>query len=476
MDAIDTANAIRSGAMSASEAVEAAIRRQTAVEPRLHAFVWTGFEKALKEASDFQPGPARPLGGVPMAIKDLGGMAQGEPMFLGTKVLRDHPTLMTSDSNAIAALRRGGAISIGRTSGPELASGNCPGDSATDAFGPTCNPWNPQYTVAGSSGGSAAAVAAGVVPIAHGSDGGGSIRIPASVNGLVGLKVSRGRISSGPGYGHYVEGLACDGVLTRTVRDTAAAVDVMQGWAPGDPYCAPPMTEPLVDVLTTEPARLRIGVCLSNELGPLDPECATAVSSIADLLDTLGHEVVESHPSPYFDHGIIECWSLIFATVLGFSVPRLERVLGRELRESDVEAGTWVDYQRFLAMTYQEHTAIVGYINQFARSMAPWWHADGGYDLLLTPTLARTPPKLGDLTREPADRVGRFLDTFAFTAQFNFTGQPAISLPLSMSAAGLPIGVQFAARYGAEATLLQLAAQLERSAPWRERRPPIFAD
>jgi amidase len=474
-DGLETAAHLKAGEVSPVEAIDAAIERCQQVDPEINAFVWTCFEKAREEAArcDVNAGA---LSGVPYAIKDLGGLAAGEPTSLGNRFLKQKPIVSPIDDNVIARLRSSGLVSIGRTNVPEFAGGNCPGASENEVFGNTRNPWKPAHTPMGSSGGSAAAVASGIVPIAHGNDGGGSIRIPANANGLVGFKVSRGRISLGPASGHMAEGTATEGVVTRTVRDTAACLDALAGFEPGDPYSCFAFETPLLKAIETKGKRLKIGFCRVNEVGPLHQDTADVVSRVADKLANLGHGVTESHPERFFDKAILDSWSLIFATVVGNIFGAVKRRYGYELEEKDVERGTWVDYTRYKDSSLQEYLATVARINSFSRDIARWWHGEDGFDVLVTPTTARPAPALGDLVSNPDDRKGYWHHTFTYTAQFNFSGQPAVSLPLGESNEGLPIGVQLVGRYGDEQTLIQLAAELEDEIPWKDRKPAIFAE
>ena len=474
-DGLETASRLKAGDVSPVEVIDAAIQRCEQADPEINAFVWTCFDKAREEAArcDVHGGA---LSGVPFAIKDLGGIAAGEPTFLGNRFLKERPIVPPMDDNVVARLRNSGLVSIGRTNVPEFASGNCPGASENEAFGGTRNPWNPSHTPMGSSGGSAAAVAAGIVPIAHGNDGGGSIRLPANANGLVGFKVSRGRISLGPANGHSAAGTHTEGVMTRTVRDTAACLDALAGFEPGDPYSCFAFETPLLKAIETKGKRLKIGICNVNEVGPLHPDTAEVVSRVAAKLDGLGHSVTESYPERLFDEAMLDSWSYIYATVVGNIFEAVQRGYNYELTEADVERGTWVDYTRYKDSTLQEYLSTGALMNSFSRDIARWWHGEDGFDVLVTPTSARPAPALGDLVSDPDDRNGRFRDTFAYTSQFNFSGQPAVSLPLGESSEGVPVGVQFVGRYGDEQTLIQLAAELEEELPWNDRKPTISAE
>jgi amidase len=343
------------------------------------------------------------------------------------------------------------------------------------SFRPARNPWNPEHSTGGSSGGAAAAVASGMVPIAHASDGGGSIRIPASECGLVGLKPTRARVSKGPRGSEGWAGGSIDGVLTRSVRDAAAGLDAISARMPGEPYYPPPLPGPLAAEVGREPGALRIGF-LDRAPGDYylnDPQCTAAVQSTARLLDSLGHRVEESAPTAMFDAEFGRHFVTIIAADTALLFRELETLLGRAIRDDEVEprnaryrsAGAAIDAPTYLA-------ARAG-IGQWSRRMAEWWES---YDVLLSPTLAAPPPPLGWFTAEGPDKEGPRIGSFSpYTAPFNMTGQPALSLPLHWTPEGLPVGVQLVAAYGREDLLVRLAAQLETAAPWAEKRPRVHA-
>jgi len=425
------------------------------------------FDRALEDARAIKSGSA-PFAGVPTLIKDLGTPEAGEPSYMGNRVLKALGTKAPVDAHIVTKMKAAGLISIGRTNVPEMACGNCPWACENEAFGDTHKPWNLAHTATGAS---AAAVAAGIVPIAHANDGGGSTRVPASANGLVGLKPSRGRISWGPMIGESWAGASVQGLLTKTVRDTALGLDLVSGPMPGDPYSLPQPTRGFSEELSRSPGRLRIGLCRVNELSPLHPDCVAAVDSVARCLAAEGHYVEEAYPETQFDESGYAGYFRIIAVGTVATVRAIERIAGRSLTEADMEPGSWVSYQMGLPVTGAEYAEAHAHMNLFTRRYAAWWEGGNGYDLLLSPTMATPPPKLGFLISEPADRVIRSRDTFPFTMQCNVTGQPAISLPLAMSRDGLPVGVQLAARYGDEAMLLRIAAQLEQLMPWHQRKP-----
>ena len=474
MDATELVERIHQRELSAAEVVDAAIGACKTLNPVLNAVFSTRFDRARQEAATAGvTGGA--LYGIPTLIKDLGTAEAGEPQYLGSRVLKGLDARAPEDSFLVGKLKAAGAISLGRTLVPELASGNCPGACENEAFGDTRNPWNPAHTAMGSSGGAAAAVAAGIVPIAHGNDGGGSIRLPASATGLVGLKSSRGRISWGPTVGESWEGFATQGMLTRTVRDCALTLDVLQGYMPGDPYGCPVPSKPYVEEVAVDPGHLRIGICDVNGFGGLHTDCADTVRTVGDVLTGFGHRVESAWPEALFQERVIEIWLTVVSVGIAQMVAALELALGRPLTADDMEAGTWVDAQRGRRISSVDYLNAASALNPFTREMLGWWHGDHGYDLLLSPVMATPPPELGFLVGRPEDRAAPFRDTWSYTAQFNMTGQPAVSLPLGMSQDGLPIGVQLAARFGEEATLLRIASQLERAMPWHERRPKVWA-
>ncbi len=474
MDATALAACVAKGDLSPAELVEASIEACEKLNPTLNAVFSTRFEKAREEARLITE-TSGALSGIPTLIKDLGTPEAGEPQYFANKVLKEMDIRAPEDSFLVEKLKRAGAVSIGRTTVPELASGNCPGSCETTALGVTRNPWNLSHTAMGSSGGSAAAVASGMVPIAHGNDGGGSIRLPASANGLVGLKSSRGRISWGPMVGESWEGFATQGMLTKTVRDCALTLDLLSGQMPGDPYGCPTPERPFTMEVNADPGRLRIGLCDENGFGPLHQDCRDAVRAVAEMLTDLGHTVEPSWPKPFFEERVIEIWLTVVSVGIAQMVSALEAAIGRTFTEADVEPGTWVDAAHGREISSVDYLNAASALNPFTREMQDWWHGDNGFDLLLSPTMASPPPELGFLISRPEDRSAPFRDTWSFTAQFNMTGQPAISLPLGMSSDGLPIGIQLAARYGDEASLIQIASQLEQAMPWADRKPDTWA-
>jgi amidase len=468
LDATAQAELVRRGEVSPRELVEAAIARIEAVNPKLDAVIWTRFDAARLEAEGELPdGPFR---GVPILFKSLGCTVAGEPTAFGLGPLRDLPFPVTS--YLAQQFRAAGFVPLGRTNVPEL------GTTVTTeprSFPPARNPWDPGHSTGGSSGGSAAAVAAGMVAVAHANDGGGSIRIPASECGLVGLKPTRGRVSQGPVTGEAWAGSTIDGSVTRTVRDAAGVLDVISEPMPGDPYYAPPLPRPLVQEVGADPGQLRIGMLdHPGAEGFLDdPQCRAAVAGAASLLESLGHHVGQSAPGAMFEPEILEHFNTIIAADTEATFQAFEMLLGRPIGEDEIEprnafyrrAG-----QQLGAAAYLQSRAWVG---MWARRMADWWN---DHDLLLTPTLGAPPPQLGWFTAAgPEEEGARIASFIPYTAQFNLTGQPAISLPLHQTPAGLPVGVQLVAAYGREDILVRVASQLEQAAPWSGQHPPVHA-
>jgi len=468
LDATAQAELVRRGDASPRELTEAAIARIEAVNPKLDAVIRTRFDAARQEADGELPdGPFR---GVPMLYKDLGCMVAGEPMAFGLGPLRDLPFPVTS--YLADQFRAAGFVPLGRTNVPEL------GTTVTTepiSFPPARNPWDPGHSTGGSSGGSAAAVAAGMVAVAHASDGGGSIRIPASECGLVGLKPTRGRVSQGPLVGEAWAGGVIDGAVTRTVRDAAGVLDVISNPMPGEPYYAPPLPRPLAQEVGADPGRLRIGVLDHPGVeGYLDdPQCRAAVASAAQLLESLGHHLGQSAPAAMFEEAILPHFNTIIAADTHATFQAFEMLLGRPIGEDEIEPRN-AAYRRagreLSAVAYLESRAWFG---MWARRMAEWWN---DHDLLLTPTVGAPPPELGWFTAAGPQMEGARVASFIpYTAQFNMTGQPGVSLPLHWTPGGLPVGVQLVAAYGREDILIRVASQLEQAAPWHDRHPPVHA-
>ena len=476
LDATDQAALVRSGAASPLELVDAAIARIEAVNPQLNAVIHQRFERARAEATG--PLPDGPLRGVPFLLKDLHALSAGDPHHGGMRVLAEAGWIADRDDDVTARLRASGVVIVGRTNSPELGTTIT---TEPTAHGPTRNPWDTAHSTGGSSGGSAAAVASLMVPAAHASDGGGSIRIPASECAVVGLKPTRGRVPLGPDVSDSWAGSTVHGAVSRTVRDTALLLDAMSGPVAGDFYRTAPLAGPLVDEIGRDPGRLRIGV-LDHPLLPgveAAAECTAAVRATATLLEELGHHLEESWPRAMVEEEFIGAFTTIVASHVAHDIAEWGRVLGRGIGDDEVEAGNAVFASIGRSFGAVDYLDAVYWQQAWTRRMAQWWRDDAvghaeGFDLLLCPVLNGSPPPLGHLV-DPAEGLGRVTTLMQYTAQFNVTGQPAISLPLWWSAAGLPVGVQLVAAFGREDLLVRLAARLEEARPWADRIPPVHA-
>ncbi|WP_219462481.1 amidase [Nonomuraea rhizosphaerae] len=459
-DATEQAHAVQQGKVSARELVEGAIARVQAHNPDLNAVIYPRFERALAEV-DAIPAEA-PFRGVPILLKDLGWAQAGEPYSAGSRTLEG--VRVEEDAYETARLRAAGFVVLGRTNTPELGSTIT---TEPAAFGPTRNPYDLGYSSGGSSGGSAAAVAAGMVAIATASDGGGSIRIPASLCGLVGLKPSRGRSSFGPARGEGWSGFSCSGFVSRSVRDTAAALDLVSGYLPGDPYAAPPLPGPLAAEAGADPGRLRVGFVAAHPRGdvPEVPELTEAVNAAAALLEELGHKVSADCPKALGDPDFATYFAAIVTNNLAAEIENIAALRGKpvELEELEPRNAAMVSAGRQHSAT--DHLMAAQWIDGFRRRMAAWWSS--GYDLLLMPSLGVAPFPLGWISPDDLSTAfGRTSHSVAFTSPINATGQPSISLPLHRNAAGLPVGVQLVAAYGREDLLVRIAAQIEAARPF----------
>ncbi|MDO8364691.1 MAG: amidase [Actinomycetota bacterium] len=471
LDATGQAALVRQGQVSAAELVGAAIEAAQQRNPAINAIIHPRYEAALAEAAQVDPAHGGPFAGVPMVVKDLGCTIAGEPHHQGIRALQRAGYRAPHDSALYRRFRRAGFVAIGRTNTPEMGS-----TITTEplAYGPTRNPWNLQHSTGGSSGGSAASVAAGIVPVGHANDGGGSIRIPASECGLVGLKPSRGRVSTAPDLGENWAGATIDGAVTRSVRDAAAVLDAIAGYEPGDPYTAPPFARHLREEVGVPPGHLRIGVLDTSALPDMaggtafvHPECVAAVQKAADLLQSLGHHVEASSPQAMTDPGFPDRFVTVMAANTQRDVRHFESLAGRTFGDGDLEPDNLFYAQWGASVSAPDYLEMVNQQHAWCREMMSWWHpADHhhGFDLLLTPVIAVPPPAIGWLSG--AEGAMRVREIMLFTAQFNVTGQPAISLPLHRTADGLPVGVQLVAAYGREDVLIRVAAQLEAAAPW----------
>ena len=470
-DATSLAALIAAQEVTPAELVDAAIDRIERRDDEVNAVAHRLFDEARAAAAD-PSALGRPFGGVPFLFKDIGAPLAGQPHQLGAAVLREAGYVADEDSFLGAKLRDAGLIALGRTNTPEFAVSVV---TESRAHGITRNPWDLSRTPGGSSGASASAVAARMVPMAHGNDGAGSIRIPAAMTGTVGLKSTRARISNGPFLGEAWAGLAHEGAITRTVRDAALALDVMAGAMPGDPYGCPPPARPYVAEVGAGPGRLRVGVMTAIGGFDTDPDCVTAVESVGALLTELGHDVEVAHP-PALDTWVdmLGAFNRVLIGHVAVDLALVQAILERDVADDELEPLTRYYLELGRRQTPADYLLAVDDLRRWARAVAGWWR--GPYDLLLSPTVAAPPAPLGTLNFDPATAeptFRKFLSYLPYTPAFNVTGQPAISLPLEVNAAGLPIGVQLVADTWREDLLLRVAAQLEAARPWADRRPAL---
>ncbi|MDP9462980.1 MAG: amidase [Actinomycetota bacterium] len=465
MDAVDQATLVRRGEVSATELLDAAIARIESLDPDLNAVILRWFEDARSATTGLPDGPFH---GVPFLLKDLWAHCAGQHLTNGCRALKESMPVSSTDTTLVARFRRAGLNIAGRTNSPEF--GSLPTTEPL-AWGPTRNPWNLDHSPGGSSGGSAAAVAAGMVPIAHASDGGGSIRIPASCCGLVGLKPSQGRITLGPFRDE--SNLGVELCVSRTVRDTAALLDAVHGPGVGDTVIAPQPQRPYLAEIGADPGRMRIGLLDAHPSGgALHDECRDAVRAAASLLESLGHHVEHGFPAALADRDFGRRFAALWSTNLGVSVHRVEAQLGRPMTDDDVEPVNRAQVAFARNVNGVDYALALAAMVEFRRAVQQWWAE--GWDLLLTPTLAEPPATLGTFANDPATPMAPMARAAAyvpFTPPFNSSGQPAISLPLHRSSSGLPIGVQLVAAYGREDVLIRVASQLEAAQPWVHRRP-----
>ena len=446
-DAHDLVAAMRDGALTPATAVEEAIARIQAADGALNAVIHRRFDSARREVLHVKS--SQPFGGTPLLIKDALCATRGDPYHFGMRVLRDAGWRAAYDSHLARRFRRAGFVLLGRTNTPELA-----GSYTTEplAYGPTRNPWDHSRSPGGSSGGSAAAVAAGFVPVAHGNDTGGSIRVPASMCGVVGIKPTRAAISLGPEFGEFRGFLTCEGILTRSVRDAAAVLPHLTGGAPGDPYLPPRRrwrhSRPLAQ------RRLRIGVVTRPPGGRecVDPECAAAADKVASALDRVGHQVTAVQIPAFAEAAYEPDLHTLVAVGILRDLDRWSARLGREIGQADVEPWTWDFASKGRSVSAADYVSSVESLQATSRDINTWWRAH--LDILVTPAVPLPAPALGFVARGQCD-VG------VFARPFNVSGQPAISIPAAYSKDGLPIGVQLVAATAKDGLLLQVAEQAE---------------
>jgi amidase len=483
LDAVGLAALVARREVTPLELLEAALERADARNPRLNAIVTRFDDEARARAR--APLPDGPLSGVPFLLKDLLATWKGHPYTASSRLLDGW--IAPESSEVVLRLERAGLVLFGQTNASEL------GILATTEpalRGPTRNPWNPERSAGGSSGGSAAAVAARIVPAAHGNDGGGSLRIPASACGILGLKPTRGRVSNAPWHGQVFCGLAVEGAMTRSVRDAAALLDAMAGPAPGDPYSAPAPPRPFAEEVGAPSGTLRIAVTTAPLYARATaPECREGVYAAARLLAGLGHEVEEAAPEIARD-ALVHAYLVALAATTAADVEQAARLAGRRPRAENLEPETWALAAGGRALAAADLVLAEQETYRAARAVVAFFEE---HDVLVTPTTAQPPQPLGAVALKPAERLAlrvvartgsrrlierlfadmsaRSFDATGTTMLFNQTGQPAMSVPLHWTADGLPVGVQLVARHGEEATLLRLAAELERARPWAERAP-----
>ncbi len=465
-DAVGLADLVRKKEVTPRELLDEAIARTERINPKINAVVVKHFDYAERQIADDMP--QGPFTGVPFLLKDL-DLLEGTRTTFGASLYRDE----VADHSSTLAQRclRAGLAIFGKSSSPEF--GLMP-TTEPRLHGPTRNPWNPDHSAGGSSGGAAAAVAARILPMAHASDGGGSIRIPASACGVFGLKPTRARNPTGPDRGQGWGGFSCSHVVSISVRDSAAMLDALCGPEPSSPYHAPPPERPFAEEVGREPGRLRIAFTATSPYGdPIDPEIAAAVRATASLLEKLGHQVEERAPVLSVDPA--EVMAVIVGANTAMSVRLAEKRFGRVMTGEDFETLTLAMAHNAQNASATDYVAAELAAFQISRALADFFQS---CDIFLSPTLCSPPLRLGELNSMAQDlsHIGPTLRRYMpATSMFNMSGQPAMSVPLAWNSAGLPLGMMFAARFGDEAALLRLAAQLEQERPWRAKLPPICA-
>jgi amidase/6-aminohexanoate-cyclic-dimer hydrolase len=472
-DGLGLAQLVRDRQVTAAELLELALQRTSATDDQIAAVVYMQADRARRAIAAGLPDG--PFAGVPFLIKDLGCDAVDFPTCMGSALFRDYR--YSVDSELFTRLENAGLVTFARTTSPEFGIG--PTGEAGVYGRPTRNPWNLGHVAGGSSSGSAAAVAAGIVPIAHGSDGGGSVRIPASSCGLFGLKPTRARLPDGPSSGEGWAGMAIDGFLTRSVRDTAALIDATHGADLGAPYYAPPLQGTLVGAIDAPPRRLRIAYSMLSFTGdPVHPDCRDAVARTASLCASLGHDMVEAEPSVDIDR-FMRAWTNIVACGTELTVRSRQAELERSARPDELDGVTRGAVALGRSTSGADYLEAIGVVHEIGRHMARFLADERGFDMLLTSTLAEPPAVIGRFKPDNEDfvdyRMGPHgvLAYSPFTALANGTGQPAMSIPLHWNNDSLPIGTHFMAPAGDEALLLQLATQLQYADPWFDKVPAM---
>ena len=465
-DALGLSELVRTKQVSAQELLDAALARSRQVNPKINAIVLDHEDLARAAINDGLP--QGPLNGVPYLLKDLGAALKGTVTTGSLSLARE--TVATADSTYVERVKKVGLVIFGKTHSPEL--GLSP-SSESRMFGATRNPWNLNHIAGGSSGGAAAAVASGIVPEAHATDGGGSIRIPASCCGLFGLKPTRARTPAGPKRGEGWGGASVGHVVSRSVRDSAAFLDATSGAAPGDPYPAPHQARTFLDEVKTPPGRLRIAFSTKPAIPTeVHPDAVAAVREAAELCESLGHIVEEAAPS-LNGMEIMAAQGIVISANVAFTVDEAAEALGRTARPEDVERATWFRIENARKTDSSAYARAMNTLHYLGRTVAEFMT---NYDVILQPTAAQPPLPIGVLDMEREDLGQMFREMIAFipyTGIYNLTGQPSANVPLFWNADGLPIGTMFTARFGDEATLFRLAAQLEQARPWKDRYAPL---
>jgi amidase len=469
-DAIGLADLVRKRQVQPSELVDEAITRIEKMNPTVNAIITPMFDEARTAAKGVVT--EGPFKGVPFLMKDALALYKGVRMASGSASRRDF--VPDHDSELVIRLRKTGLIFLGKTNTPEF--GLLP-TTEPRLFGPTRNPWDITHSAGGSSGGAAAAVASRMVPMAHGADGGGSIRIPAACCGVFGLKPTRARNPLGPDFGDCLNGLVVEHVLTRSVRDSAALLDCTMGPDVGDPYWAPPPKRHFLDEINADAGPLNIAFTTIAPSGvPAGPDCISAVQSAASLCNDLGHHMTEASYEVPWDL-FVQCFMTIWAAGCTAQIDAFAIRSGRKPASGDFEPLTWALYEMGRQKTAADYISAVAILQAISRSIAGFFLK---HDVLITPTLAEPPvplgtfdPPSGDIARALEQATRRVLQFTPFTFVCNATGQPAMSVPLHWNSGGLPIGVHFIAGFGDEATLFRLAGQLEKARPWANRVPPV---
>ena len=466
LDATAQAALVATGECSAAELLEATIDGIERVNPLLNAVIIPLFDRA-RAGRAWRP-RRRPVPRRAPRVEGSRRRARGHAPVRRYQGAARPRVGVAHDSELTARFGRAGFVFVGKTNTPEL--GLSP-TTEPETFGPTRNPWNPDRIVGGSSGGSASAVAARMVAVAHAGDGGGSIRNPAGACGVMGLKPSRGRVTLGPDAGESWSGCVTELVITRSVRDTAAVLDAVAGYFTGDPVTAPPPARQYLSEVGQDPGRLRVGMFVGNPETPGAPEARDAVEGCARLLTELGHEVHDGYPPVLDSNELASLLGVSVAVSVARELAVIEERTGSPVGPDGVEPATWMFAERGRATSAVDYVANIDAMHRYSRTLCSWWDVDGN-DLLITPTMAEPAPPIGELKGASVERIVRLVP---YTSPYNVSGQPGIALPLHWTADDMPVGIQLIAAAGREDLLIRVAAQLEAAQPWRDRVPPIHA-